>query len=156
MHVLFICTGNIFRSLTAEYAVRMAFANTSDFVVSSAGTEDYPHVVWPVVCDHLHARGLDVSRHARRTLTLQILQSTDLAVAMSTDHQEFVRTRFQREIPLFTEVCGLPPAPLLDVGEAVPDYANNLQTGYTYMRAMMDRIIELSPVLVGRLRHDSK
>jgi protein-tyrosine phosphatase len=156
MHVLFICTGNIFRSLTAEYAVRVALANMSGVVVSSAGTEDFPHVVWPVVRDHLRARELDVSRHVRRTLTQRILESADLAVAMSTDHQEFVRARFQREIPLYTEVCGLPPAPLLDVGEAVPDYADNLQAGYAHMRAMMDRIIELSPSLVARLRHDAK
>jgi protein-tyrosine phosphatase len=151
MHVLFICTGNIFRSLTAEYALRAALSDGSDIVVSSAGTEDYPHVVWPVVRDYLHAKGLDVSRHARRTLTPQILQTADVAVAMSTDHQEFVRTRLKRNIPLFTEACGLTPAPLLDVGEAVPDYASNLDVGYAHMRGIMDTIIELSPKFADRL-----
>lgn len=151
MHVPFICTGNIFRSLTAEYALRAALSNEQGIVVSSAGTEDYPHVVWPVVRDYLRDKGLDVSRHARRTLTHHILATADVAVAMSTDHREFVRARFQRDIPFYMEVCGLPPAPLLDVGEAVPDFVTNIEVGYAHMRGIMDRIIELSPALAARL-----
>ena len=152
MQVLFICTGNIFRSLTAEYALKAALTQTHDIAVSSAGTEDYPHVVWPVVRDYLREKGLDVSRHARRTLTRQILDGADLAVAMSTDHQAFVRAQFAREIPLYTEVCGLPPAPLLDVGEAVPDYATNLEVGHAHMRRIIDQIVDLSSSLATRLR----
>ena len=67
--VLFVCTGNIFRSLTAEYALRRALGDGSDLLVASAGTEDFPHVIRPVVRDYLLARGLDVTPRRRRTLT---------------------------------------------------------------------------------------
>jgi protein-tyrosine-phosphatase len=60
--VLFICTGNIFRSLTAEYSLRHVLGVRSDILVTSAGTEDFPHVVSPYVKEYLLARGLDVSR----------------------------------------------------------------------------------------------
>jgi protein-tyrosine phosphatase len=45
--VLFVCTGNIFRSLTAEYVLRRELGPNSRIVVASAGTDDYPHVVAP-------------------------------------------------------------------------------------------------------------
>lgn len=45
--MLFVCTGNIFRSLTAEHALRRALQARTGIHVSSAGTDDYPHVVRP-------------------------------------------------------------------------------------------------------------
>ena len=69
--VLFVCTGNIFRSLTAEYALRRELGADSRFVVASAGTDDYPYVVRPNVHDYLLSKGLDVRAHKRRTLTQQ-------------------------------------------------------------------------------------
>jgi alcohol dehydrogenase class IV len=69
-HVLFVCTGNIFRSLTAEHGLRHALQDRADIHVSSAGTVDFPHVVRPNVRDYLLAKGFGVSRHQRRTLTV--------------------------------------------------------------------------------------
>lgn len=54
--ILFVCTGNIFRSLTAEYALRNVLGVGTDIVVASAGTENFPHVVRPFVRDYLLAR----------------------------------------------------------------------------------------------------
>ncbi len=71
IRVLFVCTGNIFRSLTAEYALRDVLGARRDIIVASAGTEDYPYEVRPLVRDYLLTRGFDVSGHRRRTLTQQ-------------------------------------------------------------------------------------
>ena len=38
-HILFVCTGNIFRSMIAEHALRYTAGTTSDYSFSSAGTE---------------------------------------------------------------------------------------------------------------------
>ena len=51
--VLFVCTGNIFRSPTAEHAVRRALNGREGVIVSSAGTQDYPYEVRPMVRDYL-------------------------------------------------------------------------------------------------------
>ena len=114
MHrVLFVCTGNIFRSLTAEYALRHVLGVRSDITVASAGTEDFPHVVNPYVRDYLFTRGFDVTRHCRRTLTAQMLQEPGPVIAMSTEHRSVLAERFNlRDIPLFTEACGLAAEPL--------------------------------------------
>ena len=67
--ILFVCTGNIFRSLTADVALQKALAGISGFHVSSAGTDDYPHIVRPYTAGYLRSKGFDVSSHQRRTLT---------------------------------------------------------------------------------------
>ena len=151
--VLLVCTGNIFRSLTAEYALRRALGASGEIVVGSAGTEDFPYVVRPVVANYLLAHGLDVSGHQRRTLTASLLQEARLVIAMSTEHRAELAERFgRRDVPLFTEACGLPSAPLPDIEEVIPDFATNAAAVEAHVRMTIDRIIELTPRLVDRLR----
>lgn len=143
--VLFICTGNIFRSLTADRAVRGLLAAKSEFHVSSAGTVDYPHVVRPYTRGYLLSKGYDVSGHRRRTLTQEILDESHLVVAMSTDHQAFIRERFGRQVPLYLEACGEGAEWLPDIEEVIPDYQTNRVAVEAHVRATIDRIVELAP-----------
>lgn len=150
--VLFVCTGNIFRSLAAEYALRDVLGARSDIIVASAGTQDFPHVVNPYVKDYLLTRGLDVSRHCRRTLTARILQEPGPVIAMSTEHRSVLAERFNRRgVLLFTEACGIPGEPLPDVDEAVRDHKTNPIAVGMHIRMIIDRIIELTPQLANRL-----
>jgi protein-tyrosine phosphatase len=150
--VLFVCTGNIFRSLTAEYALRAELRrrNGGRIVVESAGTEDFPHVVNPIVSHYLNLKGLDVRAHRRRTLTPAML-AADLVVAMSTEHVSTLRDQFGYAAPLFTTACGLDDEPLPDVDEAVADHTSNPRAVEAHVRATIDRIIELTPRLAARL-----
>lgn len=143
--LLFVCTGNIFRSLTADVAVGKLLAGRADINVSSAGTADHPHVVWSYVREYLLSKGLDVGGHGRRTLTQAIMDASDLVVAMSTDHQAFIRERFGREVPLYLKVCGEPAAWLPDIEDVVPDYQTNTAAVEAHVRRTIDRIVELAP-----------
>jgi protein-tyrosine-phosphatase len=143
--VLFVCTGNIFRSLTAHRAVAGLLAHRSDLVVASAGTVDYPHTVWPYVGGYLKQKGFDVGDHRRRTLTQAIVDESHLVVAMSTDHQAYIRDRFRREAPLFLEVCGHGTEWLPDIHEVVPDWDRNQAGTEAHIRLTIDRIVELAP-----------
>jgi len=150
--ILFVCTGNIFRSLTAEYALRAALRGADRFIVESAGTEDFPHVVKPVVRDYLLAKGLDVRAHRRRTVTAAMLAPPTLVVAMSTEHRSALREQFGIvEVPLFTAACGYAEEPLPDVDEAVVDHATNAAAADAHVRATIDRIIAATPRLADRL-----
>jgi protein-tyrosine phosphatase len=146
--VLFVCTGNIFRSLTAEHALRHV---RKDLHISSAGTVDYPHVVRPNVRDYLLSKGFDVSRHQRRTLTRAILAESDLVIAMSTDHRTHLLERFGHAAPLFLEACGEAGDALPDIEEVVLDYMTNQAAVDAHVRATIDRILTLSPRLAERL-----
>jgi protein-tyrosine phosphatase len=149
--VLFVCTGNIFRSLTAERGLRHALAGRADIHVSSAGTVDYPHVVAPNVREYLLSKGFDVSGHQRRTLTQAILSESHLVVAMSVEHRECLRSRFRHSAPLFLEACGEPGGALPDIEEVVLDYLTNPVAVDAHVRATIDRILSLTPRLAARL-----
>ncbi len=149
--VLFVCTGNIFRSLTAEHALRHALQGRADIQVSSAGTDDFPHVVRPNVRHYLLSKGFDVTRHQRRTLTAGLLKASSLVIAMSTDHQVFIRDRFGHAAPLFLEACGEAGEALPDIEEAVADYRTNAAAVDAHVHATIDLILQLTPRLASRL-----
>lgn len=149
--VLFVCTGNIFRSLTADRAVRGLLAAQSGFHVSSAGTVDYPHDVRPYTRGYLLSKGFDVGSHRRRTLTQAIMDESQLVVAMSTDHQAFIREQFGRDVPLYLEVCGVGTEWLPDIEDVIPDYQTNRPAVEAHVRATIDRIVELAPRMVENI-----
>jgi protein-tyrosine phosphatase len=149
--VLFVCTGNIFRSLTAEYALRRELGRDSCIVVASAGTDDYPHVVRPNVRDYLMSKGLDVRTHRRRTLTEEILKGAKIVVAMSTDHQRLMLERFAVRAPVFLEACGGACEALPDIEEVVLDYKTNPAAVDAHVRKTIDLIIEAMPRLARSL-----
>ena len=147
--VLFVCTGNIFRSLTAEYALRR---HAPHLAVASAGTDDYPHVVRPNVRAYLLSKGIDVSAHRRRTLTAEILRAAKTPIAMSIDHQRFIAERFGVHVPVFLEACGGACEALPDIEEVVLDYRTNPAAVDTHVRRTIDTIIERIPLIVARLQ----
>jgi hypothetical protein len=80
------------------------------------------------------------------------LQALTAADPNPADHRDFIAQNFGRhDVPLFTEACGMEPAPLLDIHEAVPDYASNPDASAAHIRDTIDRILELTPNLARRL-----
>jgi protein-tyrosine phosphatase len=151
MRVLFVCTGNIFRSVTAEYALRRLVGAHTDHRIASAGTDDYAHNVRPAVRDYLLTLGLDVSAHRRRTLTPAILSNTDLLVAMHTDHRAFMLERFEVRAPLFLELCEQRVIELPDVEDVIADPANNPAAMVAHVRTTIDRIVSIMPVFARKV-----
>jgi len=149
--IVFVCTGNIFRSLTAEVALRALLAGDPSVHVSSAGTDDYPHVVRPYTQGYLLHKGYDVRAHRRRTLTQEIVDQAHLLVSMSNDHQAFIRRRFGRDTPLFLEVCGIGPEWLPDIEEAVLDYRTNRPALEAHVRNTIDLIVDGTPRIAENL-----
>jgi len=149
--VLFICTGNVFRSVTAEYALRARMGPDVRLLVGSAGIEAKPQSLHPMIIEYLRAKGADPSAHVQRKLTRELLESTDLAVAMGFDHRDFVRQHFGLEVPLFNQVCFEKEEPVLDVHEMMPDWASNMDAARVYVQSVVDHIWEATPALLARL-----
>jgi protein-tyrosine phosphatase len=93
LHVLFVCTGNICRSPTAErladvYGVRYQIP---DFKVSSAGTRAVTaHPIHQDAAAVLENLGGDSSGFAARQLTARIASEADLLLAMTKAHRDSV------------------------------------------------------------------
>ncbi len=93
MHILFVCTGNICRSPTAErlaneYATQQGI---HDFAASSAGTRAViGHPVHPDAAEVLRGLGGDPTGFAARQLTLKVAGNADLILTMTRRHRDSV------------------------------------------------------------------
>jgi protein-tyrosine phosphatase len=149
--ILFVCTGNIFRSMTAEYALKARLAPQSPIRVSSAGTLAIPQEMHPDIRAYLKRRGIDPSQHRQRRVTAELLQAADLVIAMSTDHQSFLVNTFQYRAPLFNDVCHGRSEPLLDVWEAIPTWETDPDAARRYVFRVMEYIWASVPGLLQNL-----
>ncbi|MFM8540471.1 MAG: low molecular weight phosphatase family protein [Nitrospira sp.] len=149
--ILFICTGNVFRSVTAEYALKARLGPGTKLIVGSAGIEAKPQPVHPMIIEYLRAKGTDPSAHIQRKLTRELLESADLAVAMGFDHRDFIREQFGRAVPLFNQVCFEKEEPVLDVHEVLPNWLEDMAAARAYVKSVVDHIWDSAPALLARL-----
>ena len=115
MSVLFVCTGNICRSPTAEAVVKhLARANGIALHVESAGTHDY-HVGEPPderAQRHALRRGYDLSALRARQIAQRDFAKFDLVLAMDRGHlrilQRMCPSEHRAKLRLFIEGRDVP------------------------------------------------
>ena len=139
-HILFVCTGNIFRSMIAEHALRYTAGATSDYSFSSAGTEAKAQPMVDIVHQGLNARGIDPSEHVQRRLTPELFDGADLVVAIGLDHVAFIEETYKETPVLFDEVAYGRAQAILDTWEAVPDHETNAEDRDTHIRSVLNHI----------------
>ena len=153
MKILFVCTGNIFRSVTAEYALRMFLGKDPIITISSAGTMHAPEAtIRTDVAQYLGEKGLDVSKHRRRTLCERMLSESDIVISMSFDHRDTLKEQFQFESILFTEACGGEAKSLPDVDDLFPQDERHGPEAWIHIRQTIDAIVDQSYSMSKRLK----
>jgi protein-tyrosine phosphatase len=96
LKVLFVCTGNICRSPTAEGVFRAMVERVGlgdRIATDSCGTHDY-HVGDPPdprACDHASRRGYDISDLRARMLAPDDFASFDLLLALDRGHEKILK-----------------------------------------------------------------
>lgn len=147
--ILFICTDNVGRSLTAKYLLEdwLLKNGRDDIEVSSAGINTTSDVS-SFSMDHigkLKEMGIDVVGYTRTQLTYEILSEHDLAIVMDEEEQVWVRERFNVEIPLYNEIYKNEKTPVLitvpGMTETIPER----------LMEMVDYIAESIPVLAEKI-----
>jgi histidine triad (HIT) family protein len=112
--ILFVCSGNTFRSASADHALRRAMKGIKDISISSAGTRARGTHVDPPVDKSLRRLGYDPSSHISRKITKKIATDADLIIAMAKEHQDFIKENYGIYSPLFNEIA-------LDKNTSIPD-----------------------------------
>lgn len=149
--ILFVCTGNVFRSMAAEYALRAQLGQPSPYRVGSAGIEAKSQKLHPVITNRLTLKGIDPSAHVPRVLTKELIDQNDLIIAMGLGHREFIQARFGLTVPLFNQVSLGEESPILDLHEALPYWERDVVEARAYVESVIDHIWESIPSLLTRL-----
>ena len=86
-NILVICVGNICRSPTAEYLLKVKLKNKPGVTVSSAGLGALVgNPVDPTALAIMQEHGIDASVHKARQVTTDMLAGADLILAMEPKH----------------------------------------------------------------------
>ena len=153
--ITFVCSGNVFRSMSAERMLRALSAANDDFTgglrINSAGTHAIPQQIRGEVAEHLTTFGIVANDHRPRRLDDEIVESADLLVAMSYNHQEFIHDKFGIESPLFNRIAVDADTPILDVGEATPCWRDDPVAAQIHTVRVLDYLWSVMPVFQSRL-----
>jgi diadenosine tetraphosphate (Ap4A) HIT family hydrolase/protein-tyrosine-phosphatase len=152
--ILFVCTGNIFRSLSAKYCLEdyIRKNNIKDTIVDSAGTIAGKEAINPIVLSELNALGIDSSKHVQKKLSKKDLEDNDLVIVMAKDHLNFINKNFNfDETVLFNEVVTGDKTSILDVNEAIPDWHSHERRSERYLRRAVRYIYKKTPRLYKNL-----
>ena len=139
--ILFVCTGNICRSPTAEGVVKIIIKNNgmdSLIKVDSAGTHGY-HIGEPPdprTCEAALRRGIDLSGYRARKVVPEDFQRFDLLLAMDRDNlallQRGARPEYQAKLGLFMNYASRFDA------EEVPDPYYGGEQGFELVLDMIE------------------
>ncbi|AHB41402.1 TPA: low molecular weight phosphatase family protein [Patescibacteria group bacterium] len=125
MNILFVCKGNIFRSMSAEYLTKkhLEKIGMEAINVSSAGTEANPQAAHPTTVNRLKHYHCDPNNHTQRKISKEILAQQDLIICMGNNHREVIED-MGFDCLLFNEIA-------FDISTDVPDIEEFLAPGYT-------------------------
>lgn len=152
--VLFVCSGNVFRSVSAERILKARVtpeAFPAGLSVSSAGTHAIPQLVRREVADYLQRYRIDVADHMPRRVDETMLAEADLVVSMSYDHRSFLKERFGHQSMLFNEIAVGADTPILDVGEATPPWRDDPVVATAHATRVIDYLWEVMPQFLDNL-----
>jgi protein-tyrosine phosphatase len=138
--ILFVCTGNIFRSMCAEFFLKKYLLEEHKKIkASSAGIQANPEGIHPIVKEELNKRGIDYSKHVQRKVTKEILDSSNLVVSMTTFHKDFLKEKFNHDSILFNELCFGKNEDFLDFPDILQE-TNSKEKAEEYIRIAIKEI----------------
>lgn len=151
--ILFVCTGNIFRSLTAKYCLMdyMKRKGISDTIINSAGTIGKKVDIDPVLYESLMDLGIDPSGHEPRKLARKDLLENDIVIVMAQSHADFIKKKFGFDnVTLFNSIAKGEDTSVLDVNDAVKDPGNRREVE-RYIKNTVGYIYKRTPALYMHL-----
>ncbi len=159
IRVLFVCTGNVFRSMTAEKCLKDYLARNGirDIEADSAGIAPIPQQPRRETVERLAYHGIEAAHHRYKGINQELLERNDLVIAMNLDHQARLNEAFGVDAPLFNEVAYGKSEGVLDFEEhdsgirslGAPEDEEKIREYASYV---VDYIYDSMPAIVEGIR----
>jgi len=149
--ILFVCSGNVFRSMCAEYSLKKycELHNITDISVESAGIYgDKKQDIRPEVIDEFKKLDVNITGHKSRKLTKEMLDNNDLIISMGLNHKKYIKDVFGYHSVLFEEVCLGNKEPILDNNESLKNYTIYSWQSEQFNRQMVRNIYNDVPLFM--------
>jgi protein-tyrosine-phosphatase len=149
-NVLIICTANICRSPVAEAVLRYRLEEEGleNWEIGSAGTWAYPGQYAAEFSRKLMAeQGLDISNHASRIVSDELLENSDLGLCMAQGHIEALRAEFPKhreKIFLLSEMSDRNHSVADPYGGPLEEYVQMVREVSELIDSGLPRIISLA------------
>ena len=119
--VTFVCSGNVFRSLSAKVCWQdyLKKNKIKEIVVDSAGIHEPREGVDPFTKKRLNMHGISFS-HKPKKVTKQLVRKSDLIISMGENHQKYLKKYFNVDSPLFEKIAYGRNKGILDIAEKYP------------------------------------
>jgi protein-tyrosine-phosphatase len=154
MNILFVCTGNTFRSMSAHYLMEKYVKdnNIKNVSVDSAGINLSKSNLEDFTINLLKSYDVDVSNHIPKFVSKKLLDNSDLIISIAKNHQVFLKKEFSINSVLFNEICFNKNSSVKDVGEAIKNYKINPDKGHEHIKKIITYLFNSIPVLVSNLK----
>ena len=145
--ILFVCTGNVFRSVVADALFRKYCTeqDIKDVESGSAGTVAMPERVDPATIRKLEDYGVTIDKHAQKRVSRDLLQRFDIIISMAKRHQKVLKDTYQTESHLFNGVAYGEDTSIKDVDEVLEDPGEDYEGRRKHIEATIDHIWKAMP-----------
>lgn len=156
--ILFVCTGNVFRSMSAEKCLKHYLTKNKikNFEVDSAGINPHQQEPQKATLNRLSFYGINFN-HKYKKITQKLINDNDIVIAMNTNHQEYIKEKFGLEVSLFNDLAYNKKEGILDVEEYDPNL-NDLNNKskekeiLQYIYFVVDYIYNSIPILINNIQ----
>jgi len=154
--ILFVCTGNIFRSVSNHYCLKdyLIKHKINDIEVASAGVDTHEKNSFPEsIYGTLKKWGINADKHKQQQINKKIYEWADLIIVMTPLQKKIIEKKFgKRHVVLYKDILYGKTLTLKDVNEEVPNYKIKKKQAYKYEKNVVTYIHNHTKLLYKRLR----
>ena len=152
--ILFVCKGNKFRSMAAEYCLNNFLKKNgiNDASVSSAGLVLDKRETNPIIFKVLKGLGINAERHECRKLTKRDLLNSDLVIAMTEEQKDAIKNEYGfGNAVLFNMVANGEETSVRGINDIIKNQAVQKKAVVTHIKKTIFHINRSIPKLYRRL-----
>ena len=144
LKILFVCTGNVFRSLSAEYCLKdyLKKHNIKNVIVESAGIICKKENPNPTTIKTLKDFGINISNHKQIKVNEKLLKKYDIIISMAQNHYDFLKENFNINSFFFNELVNGKKISVLDTDDVNVDIDKHIRKTINYVHKSIPLIFD--------------